>query len=57
MVQYQIQKDDTLDAVVIDTSTGEKIFTAENIVDFNVSNEEIIFYCEGCIKKYPLKEG
>jgi len=57
LVQYQIQKDDTLDAVVIDTSTGEKIFTAENIVDFNVSNEEIIFYCEGCIKKYPLKEG
>lgn len=49
---YQIQEEGNLNAVLIDTSTGETVLTAENIVDFNVCDEEIIFYCNGSIEKY-----
>ncbi|HEY8421792.1 MAG TPA: hypothetical protein VIL05_08650 [Thermoclostridium sp.] len=56
LIQYQIQKEGNLYAVLINTDTGETVFTAENIVDFNISDEEITFYCDGSIKKYSLAD-
>jgi len=56
LVQYQIQKEGELYAVLINTDTGETILTAENIVDFTVSDEEIVFYCDGSVKKHSLAD-
>jgi len=54
LVQYQIQKDAGLYAILTDTQTGEKLFFAENIVDFKLSDSVITFYCEGAIKAFDL---
>lgn len=57
LVQYQIQNDGSINANLIDTDTGKNVFNAKNIVDFKVTDKEIIFYCYGSIEKYPLENN
>jgi len=54
LVQYQIQKNGDLSAIVTDTETGNRVYSAENIVDFAVSDSEITFYCVGAIKTFKF---
>lgn len=54
LLQYQIQGDSGLCAILIDTETGEQIYSAEAIVDFKCSDSAITFYCEGTIKTFDM---
>lgn len=54
LVQYQLQKNANLTAILTDTNTGKVLLTAPNIVDFSVSDTEITFYCVGAIEKYKI---
>ncbi|MCL1879923.1 MAG: hypothetical protein FWF71_04805 [Actinomycetia bacterium] len=52
LVEYVIDSQASLTAVLIDTATGEELLTAVDIIDFTVSGPKLTFYCHGSIQEY-----
>jgi len=54
LVQYELQQAGSINAILTDTIKNEVLLIAEEVIDFQVEDDEILFYCNGKIESYKI---